>query len=124
MVPSAEIIIEHDAVIALIGATDARPGIIVISGTGSMAFGIDPSERRARTGGWGFMLGDEGSGFDIARRGLIACLRAYDGRGADTSIRPRVLQLLGLSSAEDLIPALYTNPLSPCLLYTSPSPRD
>lgn len=113
VLPGAATIIEPDAVIALLGATECRPGVIIISGTGSMAFGMDRAERRARTGGWGFILGDEGSGYDIARRGLIACLRAYDGRGPETSIRHKVLAALKLADTEDLIPFSYSNPLSP-----------
>ncbi len=113
LLPGVPRIIEPDAVIALLGATDCRPGVIIISGTGSMAFGMDHNERRARTGGWGFILGDEGSGYDIARRGLIACLRAYDGRGPETAIRAKVLAVLGLENTEDLIPFSYANPLSP-----------
>lgn len=113
VVPDAQLRIEPDAVIALLGATGGEPGLIVISGTGSMALGMDRRERRTRTGGWGFILGDEGSGYDIARRGLIACLRAYDGRGPDTLIRPKVIAALSLESTEDLIPFLYSNPSSP-----------
>lgn len=108
-----ELVLEVDALIALLGATGGRPGVIAISGTGSVAFGVDSQETRARSGGWGFILGDEGSGYDIARRGLIASLRDYDGRGRSTVIRERLSEVLGLSSTEDLIPLLYSNPLSP-----------
>jgi N-acetylglucosamine kinase len=111
MVP--ELILETDAVIALVGGTGGRPGVIVASGTGSVAFGIDSSGKRARSGGWGFILGDEGSGYDIARRGMIAALREYDGRGKRTVIRRRITEVLELKSTEDLIPLLYANPLSP-----------
>lgn len=113
LVPDVPVVVEPDSVVALLGATGCRPGIIVISGTGSMAWGMDRQEKRARTGGWGFILGDEGSGYDIARRGMIACLRAYDGRGPDTVLQSLVLSVLGLETTEDLIPFLYANPSSP-----------
>ncbi len=108
-----ELILETDGVIALVGGTGGRAGVIVASGTGSVAFGIDPAGRRARSGGWGFILGDEGSGYDIARRGMIAALREYDGRGETTVIRRKIGEVLELKSTEDLIPLLYANPLSP-----------
>jgi len=113
LLPVPELVLDLDALAALVGATGGRPGVIVISGTGSVAFGIDRRGQRARCGGWGFILGDEGSGYDIARRGLIAALRAYDGRGLETMVRVRLEEQLGLKSTEELIPFLYSNPLSP-----------
>lgn len=103
---------ESDAFVTLTGATAGRPGVVVISGTGSIAFGVNSQGKRARAGGWGHVLGDEGSGYDIARRGLIAALRDFDGRGPRTSLRERLTGELYLSSIEEVIPLLYSGQLS------------
>src|SRR5450755_1457153 len=62
------LVVSDDAVIALTGATGGEPGIITIAGTGSIAFGRHADGRTARTGGWGYIFGDEGGGFDITRQ--------------------------------------------------------
>ena len=64
-----------DAVIALAGATAGQAGIITIAGTGSIAFGRNARGETARAGGWGYVFGDEGGGFDITRQALRAALR-------------------------------------------------
>jgi N-acetylglucosamine kinase-like BadF-type ATPase len=102
-----------DAFIGLVGGTEGRPGVITVSGTGSVAYGVDSEQTTYRTGGWGYLLGDEGSGYDIARRGLIAAFRAYDGRGAKTVLEPRIKELLALDDLKEVIPLLSTAPLTP-----------
>ena len=111
--PAGELRLETDAKIALVGGTGGRPGIIVSAGTGSVAFGLNEAGKEAKVGGWGYLFGDEGSGYDIARRGLTAVLRAFDGRGSATSLQQAFLTTLQLDSPDDLIPVLYSNPLSP-----------
>ena len=111
--PNAQLILENDAFIALVGATEYAPGVIVISGTGSIALGLNEQGETARAGGWGHILGDEGSGYDIARRGLQAALRAHDGRGPDTLIRKKVMEQFYLSSVEELISLLYGEDTTP-----------
>jgi len=76
----------NDAVVAWAGALAAEPGAIVISGTGSIAFAVNAEGCSVRADGWGHWLGDEGSGFDIGRGGVMAALRALDGRGGDTAM--------------------------------------
>jgi len=68
-------LITHDAHIALVGATGGAPGIIVIAGTGSIAFGRNAAGKSARAGGWGYVFGDEGGAFDLVRQALRAVLR-------------------------------------------------
>jgi N-acetylglucosamine kinase-like BadF-type ATPase len=104
--------ITHDAEIALSGATGGQPGIIIIAGTGSMAFGRNASGQFARAGGWGYVFGDEGGGFDIARRGLRAALRMEEGWGPTTSIRDRFLELSGAADANSLMHCFYTTEFS------------
>ena len=104
--------ITHDAEIALSGATGGQPGIIIIAGSGSMAFGRNAFGKFARAGGWGYVFGDEGGGFDIARRGLRAALRMEEGWGPTTSIRDRFLELSGAPDANSLMHRFYTTEFS------------
>ncbi len=95
--------VENDAVIALAGATVARPGVVIICGTGSIAFGINQQGERRRAGGWGPILGDEGSGYEIGRQSLVSAMRAADGRGPETILQSMVIRHLQLSAVEQLI---------------------
>ena len=96
-------ILTHDAHIALIGGTERQEGVIVISGTGAIVYGIDADGREARASGWGYLLGDEGSGYDIAIRGLRAVARAADGRSHPTELTHRILNRLELNEPNALI---------------------
>lgn len=98
------VLVITDAEAALHDAFGDGPGILVIAGTGSVAWGRAESGRLARSGGWGALLGDEGSGYDMARRALRAAVRAADGRGPDTQLLPAVLSRLNLSSPDELVP--------------------
>jgi N-acetylglucosamine kinase-like BadF-type ATPase len=70
--------LQHDAPIALAGAVQSRPAVVVIAGTGSVAYGEDGDGRAVRAGGWGFMFGDEGSAFAVARDALAHAMAADD----------------------------------------------
>lgn len=100
-------ILTHDAHIALIGGTEKQEGIIVISGTGSIVYGINAHAQEARAGGWGYLLGDEGSGYDIGLKGLQAVARAADGRTYATELTNRLLNKLGLNAPTELIPRVH-----------------
>lgn len=82
--PRGNFTVDNDARIALTGAIGFGAGVVVIAGTGSVAFGRNAAGEEARAGGWGPIIGDEGSGYFIARTGMSAVLRAYDGRGKPT----------------------------------------
>jgi N-acetylglucosamine kinase-like BadF-type ATPase len=101
--------ITHDAEIALTGALAAAPGIIVIAGTGSIAFGRNGAGRTARAGGWGYVLGDEGGGFDIVRRALRAALQYEEGWGPETSLRDLLTGAVGASSANNALHRFYAD---------------
>lgn len=103
-----KVVIDADAAIALAGATACNPGVVVISGTGSIAFGINKDGERGRVGGWGYLLGDEGSGYDIGRKGLTAALRAYDGRGEETVLLRRLMGCLKVSNVDELVDHVYS----------------
>ena len=96
-----------DADIALYGATDGKPGLVIIAGTGSICCGINARGRRACAGGWGPVAGDEGSGSWIARRALQSVARATDGRGRKTSLVEAACDYFNVSAAEDLSTAVY-----------------
>ncbi|HLP15239.1 MAG TPA: BadF/BadG/BcrA/BcrD ATPase family protein [Bacteroidota bacterium] len=102
-----EVIVDSDARIALEGAFKGGPGIIVIAGTGSIAFGKDRHGVIHRVGGWGRILGDEGSGFFIGRAGLTAVTRYIDGRGEKTSLTKLVAEKFCLSDQTEIITAVY-----------------
>lgn len=102
--------LDHDATAALAGATGGLPGVVVIAGTGSIAYGEDSDGHRARSGGYGPLLGDEGSGYDIGRKALIAALRAEDGRSPATLLTERIRQRFMLEKMTDLINLVYGNP--------------
>jgi N-acetylglucosamine kinase-like BadF-type ATPase len=95
VVTSPIVQIDSDASVALAGALACRPGVVVIAGTGSVAFGRDPSGREARAGGWGYLFGDEGSGFAIGLAGVRAALRARDGSGPPTALETQIARRFG-----------------------------
>ncbi len=108
MLRAERIIVTTDAPIALSGATAGGPGIITIAGTGSISWGRDRSGRTARAGGWGYLFGDEGGGFDLTRQALRASLRHEEGWGPPTALRARLLDAGGAASVNDLLHSFYT----------------
>lgn len=97
-----------DALIALVGATSGEPGLITIAGTGSIALGRNAEGGIARAGGWGYVFGDEGGGFDIVRQALRAALRQEEGWGPPTSLHGRLIEATGAADANDLLHRFYT----------------
>jgi N-acetylmuramic acid 6-phosphate etherase len=96
-----------DAVILLAAGTPQGWGLALIAGTGSIAFGRSANGRRARAGGWGYLLGDEGSAYGLVMAGLQAVVRAADGRGPATRLTESFLKQLGLNQPQELIAAIY-----------------
>jgi len=86
------VVVTTDIEIALAGAFEHGPGIVVSAGTGSIAVGRDRTGRRVRIGGYGWQMGDEGSGYAIGRAALGAVSRAHDGRSPGTALSDRVLE--------------------------------
>jgi N-acetylglucosamine kinase-like BadF-type ATPase len=109
----ATILIVNDALIALQAGIGDAPGIVVVSGTGSIAYGRNARGEAARAGGWGHVLGDEGSGYWIGRLALRAVARHADARGRETSLTPLLLGHFGLTSATELIHRVYHEDLAP-----------
>ncbi|WP_082528348.1 BadF/BadG/BcrA/BcrD ATPase family protein [Devosia sp. Root105] len=92
----------NDVDAANIGAFAGGPGILILAGTGSMAWARDPAGNSHRTGGWGEVIGDEGSGYWIGNRVLGAISKALDERAAPTALVDAVFDRLGLASADGL----------------------
>ncbi|WP_375467669.1 N-acetylglucosamine kinase [uncultured Nostoc sp.] len=103
----ANIIICNDALIALVGGIGQPVGIVVAAGTGSIVFGRNHQGDTKRVGGWGYILGDEGSAYKIAIAGMNAALKSYDGREMPTSLVEAFKHHLDLASIEDLIEVIY-----------------
>ena len=108
LIDAERLLVTHDARIAWAGATEAEPGVIVIAGTGSIAYGENAQGESARAGGWGFIYGDEGGAFDIARHALRAVLREHEGWGPRTALTPAIVEATGAENANDAMHRLYT----------------
>ena len=108
ILPASKLIVTHDALIALSGATAGEPGVVVIAGTGSIAFGRNAAGETARAGGWGYLFGDEGGGFDIVRQAMRAALRFEEGWGPETALRGVLLAATGAPDANEAMHRLYT----------------
>lgn len=100
--PNGNFTVDTDARVALTGAVGFDAGIVIIAGTGSVAFGRNNGGAEARAGGWGPTLGDEGSGYAIARAGLSAIVRAHDGRGEKTLMTSLLCDEYGMCDPDEL----------------------
>lgn len=109
----ARVLVTNDALIALVAGAGIGPGVVVIAGTGSIAYGRNEQGEAARAGGWGYILADEGSGFWLGRQALRAVVRAADGRGPQTALTPLVLEFFGVVRTEQLVREVYRHYLKP-----------
>ena len=98
----------HDSVAALYAATQGKPGIIVNSGTGSVAAGINRAGEYVRVSGWGYLVDDEGSAFDIGRKALTTAFRTLDGRNPHTKLTMLLKRRFGVQSLEEILNIIYT----------------
>jgi glucosamine kinase len=98
-----EVVIHADFSIALDDAFGEGPGVLLVSGTGSVAFGRGPSGQIARCGGWGPVCGDEGSGQWVGRRALSVVTAAADGREPETALVGAVLTAAQVNEPQELI---------------------
>ena len=110
--PSALIAVEPDYVIALAGGTGGEPGVLVIAGTGSVACGENSAGASHKTGAYGYLIDDGGSGYGVGRAALAAVMQAADGTGPATKLTERVLDSLALSSVSGIVPGVYGGALS------------
>ncbi|WP_040226916.1 N-acetylglucosamine kinase [Bhargavaea cecembensis] len=99
--------VSNDSLNALMSGTLGAPGIVQVAGTGAVTYSLDDAGGEHRVGGWGWLAGDEGSGYDLGIRSLRSVFRAYDGRGPETGLTASVLGHFGVASVPELIPVLY-----------------
>jgi N-acetylglucosamine kinase len=88
---TSRVLVVNDALIGLVAGARDEPGIAINAGTGSIVYGRNANAEAARAGGWGHMIGDEGSGYWIGRESLSAVMRAADGRGPETRLTGDIL---------------------------------
>ncbi len=110
--PQAAVSVIPDYAAALTGATGGRPGVIVIAGTGSAAYGENAAGEAHRTGAYGYLIDDAGSGYGLGRAALAAALRQRDGTGEETTLGPRLCAALNLSSLDSIVPGIYGGTVS------------
>ncbi|HEX6061631.1 MAG TPA: BadF/BadG/BcrA/BcrD ATPase family protein [Candidatus Limnocylindria bacterium] len=115
--PDVAVDVTHDAKAALYAGNPAGCGVVLISGTGSIAYGRNDQGVEARCGGWGYLVGDEGSAVWIGQEGLRAASYDHDGRGSPTAISRHLYLDLGATDFNDVLPLLYGKPHpSPAIL--------
>jgi N-acetylglucosamine kinase-like BadF-type ATPase len=112
----ARVLVVNDALVALEAGAPGQPGVVIISGTGSISYGRNEQGMAARSGGWGYVLGDEGSGYWIGRAALRAVLRAADQRGPTTALTPLLLAHFGVNRPQGLIHEVYHSNLKPAAI--------
>lgn len=115
IIPNNQVQLVSDAEAALEGAFADAPGVIVIAGTGSIALGMDSEGKVARAGGYGHLLGDEGSGFWIGRETVRACLEAHN-RGEEIPLASKILELWKLESISEMVTMIYSSDKPPAKL--------
>lgn len=101
--PSQKLIVANDAVAGIMAALEKPHGLMLISGTGSVCFGFHEDGRTSRCGGWGQLLGDEGSGYALGVAALKAVIQSFDGRLEQTTLSDKVLSTLNLEQPTDVL---------------------
>src|SRR3989442_13822655 len=104
---SSRTLVVNDALIALVAGAGEAPGIVLIDGTGSIVYGRNAGGQAARAGGWGHMIGDEGSGYWIGREAVAAVMRAADGRGPATRLSDDILAHFSVNDVSRLPRIVY-----------------
>lgn len=105
--------LQSDAYIALMGLTLGQPGMIVICGTGSMLLMVDGEGEQHAGGGWGYLLGDSGSGYTLARAGLMAAIDAFEGIAAPTPLTEDALAYFSVDALRKVIDRVYAPDFTP-----------
>src|SRR5437762_442925 len=107
----SRVLVVNDALIALVAGAQDAPGIVIIAGTGSIVYGRNAAGEAARAGGWGHMVGDEGSGYWIGREAVAAVMRGADGRGPATRLTEEILAHFDVADASRLPRIVYDREL-------------
>src|SRR5437870_2161391 len=107
----SQTLVVNDALIGLVAGARDEPGIAINAGTGSIVYGRNAAFEAARAGGWGHIIGDEGSGYWIGRESLAAVMRASDGRGPETHLTAEILTHFGVDDESRLPRIVYDREL-------------
>lgn len=110
VVDTPHLIVVSDLETSLFAAVGGQPGIVVIAGTGSSALGQNSAGLQGGTGGWGYLMGDEGSGYCIGRKALSLATSGYERRGPATLLSQTIPKALGVGSLEQVHSVLYRSP--------------
>lgn len=102
-----KILIKNDAFNALYSGTLGEPGVVQIAGTGTITFGFNEEQKMVRSGGWGYLFDDEGSGFYLGNEALRAVFKEFDNRGPTTSLTTRFLNYFQVQAVPDIIGKVY-----------------
>ena len=102
--------VQNDASATLAAGCPDGWGVALVAATGSIAFARSPDNVTGTAGGWGWLLGDEGSGFQIALNGIGAAIHAYDGCGPQTALMGAMLKAFNVQSPAELIREVYNFP--------------
>lgn len=111
--PYGALDMQSDAYIALMGFTLGAPGVIVVCGTGSMLLMLDAEGRQHARGGWGYLLGDAGSGYALARMGLSAVIEQAEGLGIETCLTGEALAYFDVAAPRGIIDRVYAEGFTP-----------
>ena len=108
---SCKITITNDAVAALTSGTFTQQGLVVIAGTGSIVYAVGKNHQVSRVGGWGYLLGDEGSGYYIGQEALRLITRHYDAIGVNEDLfTATIMERLALKNPTEIITHVYEHP--------------
>lgn len=105
--------LQSDAYVALMGLTQGEPGVIVICGTGSMLVTLDRNGGQHASGGWGYLLGDAGSSYTLAREGLIRAIDGFEGVASETALWQEAMAFFHPASGRGLIECVYAPDFTP-----------
>lgn len=100
--------VKNDIVIAWAAATACQPGVVVISGTGSSAFGINRAGQEYKALGWDYILADQGSGYWVGLQGIQTAIKAWDGRLEESLLLPALLNHYNLKDASEMMVKAYS----------------
>ena len=111
--PGTPTVIVNDAMLVMAAGTPEGWGVAMISGTGSIVYGRAQDGRMTRAGGWGHILGDEGSGYAVGQAALRAVMQASDGRAPQTMLTQSILLHWSLAEPQNLVSQVYIDQISP-----------
>lgn len=104
----SKIVLESDMVSSHAANFKGKPGIILHAGTGAFAYGVDQHGKCMRTGGWGYLLGDEGSGFGLGIAAIRAALEAWEHTGLQTDLKSELLPFFDIDDPQTLKTVVYS----------------